>query len=199
MSIRVVMLGMPGAGKGTQSVRLAQLLQVPAISTGAIFRDNITAETPLGQVASRYISHGQLVPDEVTNTLVFDRLALPDASDGFLLDGYPRKVEQAEALGSHLAAEGHHLNAVIELVADRDEVVERLLQRARLENRLDDTAPIIRRRLEVYERETKPLTDYYLERDLLVTVDGIGPVAEVTERMLACLDAHETGCLKDTK
>lgn len=199
MSARVVMLGMPGAGKGTQSVRLAERLQVPPISTGEIFRSNMARHTHLGDEVEKYISRGHLVPDSVTNDLVFDRLSQPDARDGFLLDGYPRTVEQAEALRDWLADQGLHLDVVIELIADHDEVIDRLMTRAHLENRQDDTESVVLQRLEVYESQTRPLHDFYEKYDLLVQINGVGRVEEVTERMLDQLAKLEHRWAEDAK
>ncbi|UFU02417.1 adenylate kinase [Ruania suaedae] len=182
---RLVLLGPPGAGKGTQAARLAEHLGVPAISTGDIFRRNVADRTELGQLAQKYMDAGEYVPDEVTNKMVAGRLAEPDAVDGFLLDGYPRTAAQVSELDSMLAGRG--LTHVIELTADTDEVVQRLLNRAREQGRADDTESVIRRRLEVYAEQTAPLVDVYAERGLLVQVDGMGPVDEVTERLTAAL------------
>ncbi|WP_454049675.1 adenylate kinase [Cellulomonas sp. Marseille-Q8402] len=184
---RLVLLGPPGAGKGTQAVRLAEHLGVPAISTGDIFRANIKGGTELGRTAQEYTARGELVPDEVTNAMVRDRLAQPDAAAGFLLDGYPRNVAQVAELEQVLSGSGRSLDAALEITADSDVVVERLLKRAEIEGRADDTEPVIRHRLDVYAEQTAPISDVYAERGLLVRVDGIGEVDEVTERLLAAL------------
>ncbi len=189
MSKRIVLLGPPGAGKGTQAARLAEHLGVPAVSTGDIFRANVAERTELGQTAQRYMDAGEYVPDEVTNAMVADRLSQPDAADGFLLDGYPRTEVQVAELDRILADGGQQLDAVVELTASTEEVVARLLGRAAEQGRSDDTEDVIRRRLEVYAEQTAPLTSIYAERGLLVQVDGMGEVAEVTERMIAALDA----------
>lgn len=189
MSKRIVLLGPPGAGKGTQAARLAEHLGVPAVSTGDIFRANVAERTELGQTAQRYMDAGEYVPDEVTNAMVADRLSQPDATDGFLLDGYPRTEVQVAELDRILADGGQQLDAVVELTASTEEVVARLLGRAAEQGRSDDTEDVIRRRLEVYAEQTAPLTSIYAERGLLVQVDGMGEVAEVTERMIAALDA----------
>lgn len=184
---RLVLLGPPGAGKGTQAARLAERLGVPAISTGDIFRANIKGGTELGRTAQEYTARGELVPDEVTNAMVRDRLAQPDAAQGFLLDGYPRNTAQVGELDAILEADGRALDAALEITADADVVVGRLLKRAEIEGRADDTEPVIRRRLDVYAEQTAPVSGLYAERDLLVRVDGIGEVDEVTERLLAAL------------
>lgn len=184
---RLVLLGPPGAGKGTQAARLAERLGVPAISTGDIFRTNIKGGTELGRTAQEYTARGELVPDEVTNAMVRDRLAQPDAARGFLLDGYPRNTAQVGELDAILGADGRALDAALEITADADVVVERLLKRAEIEGRADDTEPVIRRRLDVYAEQTAPVSGLYAERDLLVRVDGIGEVDEVTDRLLAAL------------
>lgn len=185
--MKLVLLGPPGAGKGTQARRLAERLSVPAISTGDIFRANVSGGTELGLLAKRYMDAGEYVPDEVTNDMVRSRLAEPDAAAGFLLDGYPRTTAQVTVLDAMLAAAGTALDAVVELTAATDEVVDRLLKRAAIEGRADDTEDVIRRRLEVYAEQTAPLTGLYGERGLVRRVDGMGAVDEVTERLLAVL------------
>lgn len=185
--MRLVLLGPPGAGKGTQAVRLAARLGVPAISTGDIFRSNIAGGTELGRLAQSFTSSGRLVPDEVTNDMVRDRLAQPDVTVGFLLDGYPRNAAQVEALDGMLDAAGTPLDAVVLITADTDALVTRLLKRAEIEGREDDTEDVIRHRQEVYAAETAPLVDLYRERGLLVPVDGMGDVDEVTARMTDAL------------
>ncbi|MCC2309645.1 adenylate kinase [Cellulomonas chengniuliangii] len=190
MSARLVLLGPPGAGKGTQASRLAERLAVPAISTGDIFRANITGGTELGRKVQEYTAVGALVPDEVTNAMVRDRLAEADATEGFLLDGYPRNVAQVGELDQILAATGRRLDVAVELTADPEVVVERLLSRAKIEGRADDTEPVIRHRLEVYALQTAPIAQVYDDRGLLVRVDGIGSVDEVTERLMLALASH---------
>jgi adenylate kinase len=188
--MRLVLLGPPGAGKGTQATRLAEWLMVPAISTGGIFRSHIAGNTVLGQHARSYTDAGKLVPDEVTNEMVEDRLAQPDAAGGFLLDGYPRNVAQAGALDGMLQAAGARLDVVVEITADTAEVVARLLSRALIEGRADDTEAVIRHRLAVYVEQTAPLTRLYSGRDQLVRVDGVGGVDEVTSRLTRALEAY---------
>ena len=187
MSARLVLLGPPGAGKGTQALRLAERIGVPAISTGDIFRANIKDGTELGRKVQEFTSTGALVPDELTDALVRDRLGHDDARDGFLLDGYPRNAAQVAALEAALEESGARLDAAIELTADTDVVIERLLSRAAIEGRADDTEPVIRHRLDVYREQTAPIAGLYAERGLLVRVDGIGEVDEVTDRMLTAL------------
>ncbi|SDQ14121.1 adenylate kinase [Quadrisphaera sp. DSM 44207] len=187
---RLVLLGPPGAGKGTQAALLAERLGVPAISTGDIFRRNAKEQTELGRRAQQYMDAGEYVPDEVVNAMVADRLAQPDAAGGFLLDGYPRTTAQVEELDGMLAGAGAGLDAVVELVADEEEVVGRLRRRAAVDGRADDDEAVVRRRLEVYREQTAPLTDLYASRGLLRRVDGIGPVEEVTARVVAALDGR---------
>ena len=186
--MRLVLLGPPGAGKGTQAKRLAARLGVPAISTGDIFRANVSEGTALGVLAKSYMDKGHYVPDEVTNDMVRGRLAEPDAAKGFLLDGYPRTLAQVAELDGMLQTAGYALDAVVELTADVEEVVQRLLKRAEIEGRADDTEPVIRKRLEVYAQETWPLVDIYAARGLLEKVDGMGEMDDVTARMLAALE-----------
>jgi adenylate kinase len=187
MSAHIVLLGPPGAGKGTQAARLAAHLGIPAISTGDIFRAHVSGQTGLGVIARRYIEAGEYVPDDITNAMVRDRLSHDDTLEGFILDGYPRTLDQVNELDTILADQERGLDAVVELVANQDEVVERMLRRATIEGRVDDTDAVIRRRLEVYAEQTEPLTRVYAERGLLVEVDGTGRVDEVTERMLDAL------------
>ena len=187
MSARLVLLGPPGAGKGTQAVRLAERLGVPAISTGDIFRSNIKNGTELGRRVQDVTASGALVPDELTNELVRDRLAQADAVDGFLLDGYPRNVAQVAALDEILAAAGHELDIALELTVDPQVVVERLTRRAEIEGRADDTEDVVRHRLDVYAEQTAPISQVYAARGLLVQVDGLGSVDDVTARLLAAL------------
>jgi adenylate kinase len=186
--MRLVFLGPPGAGKGTQAKRVADSLSIPAISTGDIFRSNVSSGTELGALAKRYMDAGEYVPDTVTNDMVRARLAEPDAVKGFLLDGYPRTTAQVEVLDTMLAQDGLAIDAVVEITADAEEVVGRLLKRAEIEGRADDTEEVIRRRLEVYAEQTAPLTDVYGARGLVRRVDGTGAVDDVTERILKALE-----------
>jgi adenylate kinase len=187
--MRLIIMGPPGAGKGTQAKFIADRFGIPAISTGDIFRANVSAGTPLGVEAKRYMDAGEYVPDEVTNLMVRNRIDEPDAEPGFLLDGYPRTLAQVEELDGMIRHTGHSLDAVVVLTVDQEEVVGRLLQRAQTEGRADDTAEVIRRRQEIYGEETAPLIDVYRDRGLLIEVDGLGEVSEVTQRILDALDA----------
>ncbi|WP_104193393.1 adenylate kinase [Cryobacterium sp. Y82] len=184
---RLLLIGPPGAGKGTQAERLALAFGVPAVSTGDIFRYNVTNETPLGLEVKSYLDAGAYVPDTLTNAIVADRLQEADAASGFLLDGYPRTTDQVAELDRLLDAEGTQLDVVVLITADTDEVVTRLLKRAAEQGRADDTADVIRHRLDVYAEQTAPLIDVYSARGLVVTIDGLGAVEEVTERILAAL------------
>jgi adenylate kinase len=189
--MRFLIMGPPGSGKGTQAAILAKRFGMPAISTGDIFRANVAEGTPLGQQAQRYMKAGEYVPDEITNQMVRDRLNEADATDGFLLDGYPRTVAQVEFLDSVLAEQRVALDRVIEMVVDVEEVVGRLLARAAEDGRDDDTEEVIRHRQQLYARQTAPLTAIYRDRGLLVQVDGMGSVDEVAARMAAALGADD--------
>jgi adenylate kinase len=186
--MRLILMGPPGAGKGTQAKVLAERLGIPAISTGDIFRANVSRATPLGLEAKRYMDAGDYVPDEVTNAMVRDRIAEDDALAGFLLDGYPRTVAQVDELDAMLSSSGFALDAAVVLTVDRDELVQRLLKRAQTEGRADDTEEVVRRRQEIYAEQTAPLLEVYAGRGLLIEVDGMGPVDEVTARVFAALD-----------
>jgi len=213
--MRIVLVGPPGAGKGTQAKIVADRLKIPAISTGDIFRANVGAGTPLGLEARSYMDSGRLVPDSVTIAMVRDRLSQPDVANGFLLDGFPRNVAQAEELESILVGLGTKLDVVLELVVDNDEVVKRIAGRRLCRNdsthifhvdfqqpkvpgvcdvcggelyqRDDDKEETVRERLAVYERETAPIVGFYAEHGLLSTIDAMGSLDEVTERALAAL------------
>ena len=180
-------MGPPGAGKGTQAKYVADHFGIPAISTGDIFRANVTQGTELGVEAKRYMDAGEYVPDEVTNKMVRNRIDEPDADPGFLLDGYPRTLAQVDELDGMIKHTGHRLDAVIVLTVDPDELVRRLTARAQSEGRSDDTEDVIRRRQEVYTEQTEPLIEVYRGRGLLHEVDGIGEVDEVTTRILDSL------------
>ena len=212
--MRIVLVGPPGAGKGTQAQFIASHLSIPKISTGDIFRANVSGNTPLGQKAKEFMDRGDLVPDEVTIAMVRDRLAEEDAQEGFLLDGFPRNVPQAETLKKILSEMDRKLDLVLELVVDDDEVVRRLSGRrtcrkcgriwhvafdpptkdgvcdncgGELFQRDDDREETIRHRLEVYQEQTAPLASFYADEGILVGLDATGPVEEVTERALAAL------------
>ncbi|MFM6981208.1 MAG: adenylate kinase [Microbacteriaceae bacterium] len=192
--VRLLLVGPPGAGKGTQAVRLAEAYGIPAISTGDIFRANVRDETPLGVEAKGYMDRGEYVPDSLTNALVADRLHHADCERGFLLDGYPRTVDQVRALDEVLADQGEQLDVVVELTADPDVVVKRIALRAQDSGRADDAdETVIRNRLAVYGRETAPLIELYAARGLLVSVDGIGEIAEVTDRITAAVRERGIG------
>jgi len=185
--MRLVIMGPPGAGKGTQAALIAAMLGVPHISTGDIFRANVSQGTPLGIEAKKYMDAGEYVPDGVTNGMVRDRLTHDDCRPGFLLDGYPRTVEQVGELNAMLSSAAQRLDAVLELTVDLDEVVARLVRRAGEQGRSDDTEDVIRRRLEVYFEQTAPLIDMYRSQGLLVQVDGLGEIADVTGRIVSAL------------
>ncbi len=215
--MRLVLVGPPGAGKGTQAEFIAAHLAVPKISTGDIFRANVSEGTPLGVEAKRYMDAGQLVPDEVTINMVRERLGEPDAADGFLLDGFPRTVPQAAALDKLLADLGDALDLVLELIVDEDEVVRRIAGRrqcrgcqktwhvefdaparegvcdrcgGQLYQRDDDKVEVIEERLRVYRRDTAPLIDYYGAQGKLVGIDATGPVEDVTVRAIDALRSY---------
>jgi adenylate kinase len=211
--VRIVLVGPPGAGKGTQAQFIASHLSIPKISTGDIFRANVSGGTELGKQAKKFMDRGDLVPDEVTIAMVRDRLAEDDAGHGFLLDGFPRNVPQAETLKKILAEWDSRLDIVLELVVDEDEVVRRLSGRrtceqcgriwhvdfddkkddicdecgGRLFQRDDDKEDVVRHRLEVYQEQTSPLVQFYADERILVGIDATGPVEEVTNRALAAL------------
>ena len=186
--MRLIMMGPPGAGKGTQATFIAEHFGIPAISTGDIFRANVAEGTPLGVEAKRYMDAGEYVPDEITNKMVRNRIDEPDADPGFLLDGYPRTLAQVEELDRMVEFTGHRLDAAVVLTVDGEEIVQRLLQRAEVEGRADDTEEVIRRRQEVYREQTEPLIEVYRDRGILVEVDGMGVVDQVTKRIFEALD-----------
>jgi adenylate kinase len=187
---RLLIVGPPGAGKGTQSARLTTAFRIPAIATGDIFRANIANQTDLGKQVSAIIRSGEYVPDSLTNDLVASRIAEDDCRRGFLLDGYPRTVDQLRYLDELLATEGTALDAVIQLVADQDEIVRRLLKRAHEEGRSDDTPDTIRHRQELYLRETAPLIADYKQRGLVIEIDALGAEDDVAERIETALTSR---------
>ena len=187
---RLLIIGPPGAGKGTQAALLAESFAIPAISTGDIFRSNVKNQTELGVKAKAFMDRGEYVPDSLTNDLVRDRLSQPDTASGFLLDGYPRTVDQVEELDAILNEMGRKLDVVVQLVANNDELVRRLAGRAQAEGRADDTPDVIRRRLEVYDEQTAVLIDIYAARGLVARIDGLGEISEVTGRIIEALEAR---------
>ncbi len=185
---RLLIIGPPGSGKGTQAARITERLGIVAISTGDIFRANVKGGTPLGLEAKRYMDSGDYVPDSVTNRMVRDRLKQDDVAEGFLLDGYPRTSAQVDELDAILEENNTSLDVVLQLTADSDELVARLLKRAEVEGRADDTEDVIRHRLDVYEKQTQIVVDRYLERGIVRHVDGLGEIDEVTNRVMGALE-----------
>jgi adenylate kinase len=180
-------MGPPGAGKGTQAVNIAKTLNIPHISTGDIYRENMKNKTPLGLEAKVFYDKGMYVPDEITNRIVEDRLTWDDAKNGFLLDGYPRTIDQVNFLDLILSKKSQKIEKVLELTIDIPVVVERLLKRAQEQGRIDDTKEVITKRLEVYANSTAPLLAEYKNRGILVQVDGMGSVSEVEEKINSAL------------
>ncbi|MFF2271485.1 adenylate kinase [Agromyces sp. NPDC058136] len=189
-SARFLIVGPQGSGKGTQGVLVAEAFGVPQVATGDIFRANVAGGTELGKRVQAIIEAGDLVPDALTSELVRDRLAQPDAAEGFLLDGYPRNRGQVDDLDAFLSSRGESLDAVIELEVPRDESIQRIHQRAIEQGRTDDTEEVIANRLAIYERETAPILDVYRESGLVVRIDGVGTLAEVTARIFESLAAR---------
>jgi adenylate kinase len=187
--VRVVLIGPPGAGKGTQAVLIAEHFSCGDVATGDIFRANVAEGTPLGRQAQRYMDRGDLVPDEIVIAMVMDRLAERDCDAGFVLDGFPRTVAQAEALDRRLAGLDTPLDAALNFDVTEEELFRRLAGRSAALHRSDDTEQTIRHRLEVFAEKTQPLVDYYAHRGLLIPVDAIGAVEEVTTRILDALAA----------
>lgn len=185
----LVMIGPPGAGKGTQAVRLQQALGMPHVSTGFIFRQNLQEQTELGRLAQSYMDAGELVPDDVTVAMVRDRLAQPDCATGAILDGFPRTPTQAAALDAILAEQGSELALVPYIQVPREELVARLLNRAQKEGRTDDNEETIRNRMRVYEEQTAPLLDYFRQRKLLVNINGDQSIDAVFAELLAKVNA----------
>lgn len=184
---RMLIIGPPGSGKGTQAEQISERLGVIAISTGDIFRANVRGETPLGLEAKKYMDSGDFVPDSVTNKMVRDRLKQPDVAEGFLLDGYPRTSAQVDELDDILASENQSLDVVLQLTADDDELIKRLLGRAKDTGRSDDNEGVIRHRLGLYHDQTEPVVARYAERGILAQVDGIGGIEEVTDRVMKAI------------
>jgi adenylate kinase len=181
-------MGPPGAGKGTQAKLIAARYGIPAISTGDIFRAMQTADTDLAKQVREIMASGGYISDEITNEIVAERLAQADCEPGFLLDGYPRTLQQVDNLDAHLATTGTPIDRVVSLTADEDEVVGRLLKRAETEGRADDNEETIRKRQQVYAEQTAPLLDVYARRGVLVEVDGLGAIDDVSKRIFAALD-----------
>ena len=188
--MRLLIMGPPGVGKGTQAVGIAAHYGIPAISTGDIFRYNIKNQTPLGVKVKAIIDAGEYVPDDVTEEIVAARLAEPDCAGGFLLDGFPRTMHQVYFLDRYLAERGEGLDVVVSLHVQAEALVQRLLARAKLEGRADDNEDTIRRRMEVYAGATMPLIFHYESKGILVEIDGTGTIDDVQRRMFAEVDAH---------
>lgn len=186
--MKLLMMGPPGAGKGTQASRFAADLRVPHVSTGDIFRENVARQTPLGRQAQGYMNRGEYVPDELTNALVAERLARPDAEEGFILDGYPRTPDQVACLDRMLAERGQQVDHVLWLEVGRTELVTRLTSRAAASGRSDDDPAVVERRLDVFDAQTAPLLALYRARGILLSVDGVGTLEEVAGRMRVALD-----------
>jgi adenylate kinase len=184
---KMLIIGPPGSGKGTQASRISERLGIVAISTGDIFRANVKEETPLGLEAKKYIDNGDFVPDSVTNNMVRDRLSKDDVEPGFLLDGYPRTTAQVDELDSILAESEDQLDVVLQLTADDEELVKRLLGRAEQEGRADDNETVIRHRLDLYHEQTEAVVSRYQERGIVTKVDGLGAIDEVTNRIMDAL------------
>ncbi len=185
--MKLVLLGPPGVGKGTQAANIKEHYRIVHLSTGVILRAEVQADTELGQKARKFMDAGQLVPDELLLLMMEQRLQQPDCDPGYLLDGFPRTIPQAEGLDQILADLGQKLDAVVSLTADEEELIKRLVLRGQTSGRSDDTPQVIRERQEVYRRQTEPLLKYYQQTNLVAEVDGIGAIAEITERILEVL------------
>lgn len=186
--MRLLIMGPQGVGKGTQAALLAEHYQIPAISTGDIFRYNLKNQTDLGKKVQAFIDKGELVPDQLTNSIIKDRLAMEDAQQGWILDGYPRNAAQVEALDQMLAELETPLDKVLALQADRQVLMDRMTKRAEIEGRSDDTPDVIARRLDVYAKETKPLLDIYKDRGLLLEINGVGQIDQISKTIISQLD-----------
>lgn len=186
--MRIVILGAPGSGKGTQAALLEKNLGVPHISTGVLFREAVAKQTPLGQQVRSILDRGELVPDDLTLDLLEQRMTKPDAERGFILDGYPRNLAQAESLDELMERLGRPVQEAILIEVDAEEVIERIARRAAEEGRSDDTAEVVRKRMRIYEEQTAPVAGYYAERGLLTRVLGTGSIEEVLERILSVLE-----------
>ena len=189
--MKIVMLGAPGAGKGTQAVRLAEKYNIPHISTGDIFRSNIKGQTPIGIVAKSYIDKGQLVPDEVTIQIVKERLEKEDCKNGYLLDGFPRTIEQAKALTTLLADRNMKLNVVIGLEVNDEELTARLIKRGKDSGRSDDNEETIKKRLQVYHNQTSPLRDFYINEGLYAKIEGCGTIEGIFADIKAAIETKK--------
>ena len=187
----IVFIGPPGAGKGTQCKRLVQYLAIPQLSTGEMLRAAKTLDTPLGRTAAQYMDHGRLVPDDLTVQIVVQRLAAPDCQHGCLFDGFPRTLEQARALDAELNRHGVAVNVALELRVDEKEVTRRMVERAKVERRDDDTPATILERMSVFRIQTSPIINYYRQRGLLESIEGMGTPDEVFQRIRACVDRHK--------
>jgi adenylate kinase len=185
---RMLIIGPPGSGKGTQAERISERLGVVAISTGDIFRANVKGGTPLGLEAKKYIDNGDFVPDSVTNKMLRDRLLQEDATSGFLLDGYPRTTCQVDELDAFLASGDQVLDVVLQLTADDEELVSRLLHRAKETGRSDDNEAVIRHRLDLYHEQTEAVVAKYAGRGILTRIDGLGGIDEVTDRVMSTIE-----------
>jgi adenylate kinase len=186
--MRIVLLGAPGSGKGTQAALLEKHLQVPHISTGVLFRAAVKEATPLGRKVKSILEEGELVPDDLTLEILEDRLRQPDAANGFILDGYPRNLAQAEALETLMEKLGSQVEEAIQIDVNTGEVVQRIARRAAEQGRSDDTEEVVRHRMEVYEERTAPVSEYYAEKGLLTRVLGTGSIDQVLQLILSVLD-----------
>lgn len=189
--MRLILFGPPGAGKGTQAEAISETFSLPHIATGDIFRNNVKNETDLGRQAKKYMDKGELVPDDVVIAMVKERISRGDAADGFLLDGFPRTVSQAEALDEALSADGTSIDAVLRLLVDDEELTARMLKRAEEQGRSDDTREVVETRLRVYRDETEPLVDRYRRQGVLHEIDGKGSIDAVRERVLETIRGLE--------